>query len=351
MDIYLRAYLDKNFGDDMMIRLFCNELCEHNIHLYCKDERFFSGFDDIKNLEMTSTPPDKVNCGGVKYKLSVNIGGSIFKISSMRSKLSRFKTIMNLRKMKKNGCKSVILGSNVGPFHGVFAKTLAKMHMETGEFITVRDKEAKAFCDTHLKKTASYLYPDVLFALKDDMLKPSGERSGLGISVYNGHAEQFDAYCAYMAAIADEYITRTGEAVSLISFDTGKEDDVRAARTIYSLMKSKNVRHISHEGDGNNIIEAIGSVRHMIAARFHACVMCMKMQRPFIPLCYSNKTENLLNDFGYEGIRLYYDGGNGLSAGEIAHSLINSDRIYSTFDESLYRDAHSHFDRVKELLL
>ena len=80
LNILVSAYLDKNIGDDLMIKVLAKKLSGHKVHLICTDRSLFVPFEGLNNIEMV-TPPNSLIKRLEFYKqydLFIKIGGSIF---------------------------------------------------------------------------------------------------------------------------------------------------------------------------------------------------------------------------------------------------------------------------------
>ena len=84
-----------------------------------------------------------------------------------------------------------------------------------------------------------------------------------------------------------------------MAFDTGKEDDLFACRAVRSLMQFPDGAEIVAHHDGTEIPAAFARCEKIIAARFHAAVLALRMGIPFFPLIFREKMRNLLSDMQY----------------------------------------------------
>ncbi|WP_339060920.1 polysaccharide pyruvyl transferase family protein [Tepidibacillus marianensis] len=130
------------------------------------------------------------------------------------------------------------------------------------------------------------------------------EQFGLGISVYrslNPNENNYENYKA-LAKIADNYITKTNKTVKLFAFDSEHENDIVAAHHIFNLAKMKeNIEIIPYIGDEESFLTNFKECERMIAIRFHSAILSDIYKIPFLPIAYSNKMQNLMNDRNFTG--------------------------------------------------
>ena len=89
------------------------------------------------------------------------------------------------------------------------------------------------------------------------------------------------AYSRAMAELADEWVRKTGKDVILMAFDTGEENDVFACQAVRSLMEFSDHAEIAAHKGGTEIPAAFAQCEKIIAARFHATVLALRMGIPF----------------------------------------------------------------------
>ncbi|MCB4234500.1 polysaccharide pyruvyl transferase family protein [Kaistella anthropi] len=61
---------------------------------------------------------------------------------------------------------------------------------------------------------------------------------------------------------------------------------------------------LNYTGNITAYLQHIGECSHFVAARFHAVIIAVKYGIPVIPVIYSSKTVNLLDDLGYRGTKI-----------------------------------------------
>ena len=86
--------------------------------------------------------------------------------------------------------------------------------------------------------------------------------------------------------------------VVLFSFckHLGDLEEAEAIRS--SLENNQNVSIYSYEGNIDEALQCFGQLEYVIASRFHAVILGLLYNTSVFPLAYSNKTKEMLNDYG-----------------------------------------------------
>jgi len=345
LNILVSAYLDKNIGDDLMIKVLAKKLSGHKVHLICTDRSLFVPFEGLNNIEMV-TPPNSLIKRLEFYKqydLFIKIGGSIF---IFNSKVNTIKRILNLRELlllRLLGKNIAIIGCNFGVFKVKIGKLITRIELGLASLVTVRDKASSSF----LKSKKLRYYPDIVFSYDLHNMKNERLEKRIGISVYRSVSNTSLNYDYYkkMSDIADEYIKKTNGRVSLFAFDSENENDTSAAFNILRQSRYKeNIDIFVYTGDEREIIESIIKCEALVATRFHSAIIAIKYNIPIVPIIYSKKMNNLLDDINYQGDRFYLNKINELSPLDMLNNLEGVQCQYSV------NGAIGHINEVRSLL-
>lgn len=284
-DIHLAGYFDRNFGDDMMMKLVVRSLPE--ITFWVEDN-----VDTPLLTEPNVVQKDRATCALVP-KLVVT--GSGFMINTKAAFITELKWFL-----KGHRPGDYCLGCNIEPLDNPLKRFLISRKMNQFQLITCRDQASYRWLRRNTRKTEIHYLPDILFSLPDAWLPKVESPNKLGISMMHRVGDREDcAYYRAMAEIADEWVRKTGKDVILMAFDTGKEDDLFACQAVLSLMEcASHVEIVAHR-DCTEIPVAFARCEKIIAARFHASVLALRMGIPLYPLIFREKTRNLLKDLQY----------------------------------------------------
>ncbi len=339
MNIFLSGYLDRNFGDDIMLRIAAEQLKEHNLYMMFPREELYIPFKDVDNI-IPYHPGDKV-----KLDMGLTVVGSGFIVKGWTSIIYFIKEERERRKASK-GMKTAVIGCNIGPYKGFIGKQLVKWKCRSFDLITVRDEPSLEFVKKYAKKTKSEIHHDIVFSIPDEWIPYTENEDCLGISAYRRADKSNADYYKVLARTADKYISETGKKVLLFAFDVELENDLCAAHTIKSMMRyGENAEIVAHIDNGENIISGLGRCSRLITSRLHMSVMAIRMGIPFVPIAYADKTRNVLKNLGYEG--------------EVFDiNALNSERLYTSamnakpykVDKKFLMEARGHTNCVTEML-
>ena len=283
--IHLTGYFDRNFGDDMMMKLVVRSIPEVTFLV-----------DDTVDTWILSEPnvvrKDREACCHFP-KLVVT--GSGFMINTRAA----FKTEL-LWFLKGRHPGDYCLGCNMEPLDNPAKRFLIRKKLNKFKLITCRDQASYRWLLQNTGKPEIHCLPDILFSLPEEWLPRSDNPEMLGISLMHRFSDGKDCpYYRAMAEAADEWIRKTGKGVLLMAFDTGEEDDLFACRAVQALMQFPDRAEIVAHTDGTEIPAAFARCEKIIGARFHSMVLALRMGIPFFPVIFRTKMRNLIHDLNY----------------------------------------------------
>ncbi|MEG2381087.1 MAG: polysaccharide pyruvyl transferase family protein [Oscillospiraceae bacterium] len=337
MNILLVGYLDRNFGDDMMIRIVCNQLKDHKLFIKEYKKELLLPFKNIQNFHDIDEYPN------IKIDRILRVTGSGFMITN---KVGIYYGIIACFKHLKKIPKAVI-GCNVGPIYNRFASFLLKLDMKTNKVITVRDEFSLKFVKDKLKKVKTNYFPDIVFGIPNEWLPDNRNEGCLGISAYRrGNADNLSFY-KKLAKIADDFITKNNKKVLLFAFDTENENDIIAAITIKQFCKhNEMIEIIVHNDNGNNIISNMSRCGKFVAVRLHSAIMAIRLGIPFAIIAYSEKTSRVLDGLEYAEKRFYVDN---FEADEVVSFLEKAKPFF--VNQKVFSDARLHVEMFRKEML
>lgn len=353
MNIMVFAYLDNNLGDDLMIRLAAERFPQHQFLLYSNSSMVRNTFYKYPNITVQKISAQHSDLRRIDFHLT--IGGSLFQVATLKHQLNRLLHLRRIKTLDRMKVRSAVLGANLGPFLNRVSEKIVEWELRNKDLITFRDRYSLEITKTFSLKRGNRLHlgNDIVYSLHSKSI-PADPKSGLGISVYRSQAvdeNNCENYRA-LAAIADEYIRKTGKSVHLFAFDTGNENDLVAAHLIKKEAKHKeNFTIEPYLGDQDDILRKIKACERIIAVRFHSAILADVFRIPFLPVIYSDKTKHLLQDRGFNGLSLRLsDLTSKLDAGEIADMLIEGTNLFTLFLEDK-STAMIHFNELEKLLV
>ena len=283
--IHLTGYFDRNFGDDMMMKLVVCGLPEIT---FLVEETA----DTPLLTEPNVAQADRETCRRCPQLVVTGSGFMINTKAAFRTELLRF--------LKGHHPGDYCLGCNIEPLNSPTKRFFIRRKLNKFQLITCRDQASYRWLLDNTRKPEIHCLPDILFSLPEEWLPRRGNPEMLGISMMHRLGDREDcAYYRAMAEIADEWIQKNGKGVILMAFDTGKEDDVFACRAVRKLMRFPHRTEIVTHTDGTEIPAAFARCEKIIGARFHSIVLALRMGIPVYPLIFREKARNLLKDLQY----------------------------------------------------
>lgn len=283
--IHLSGYFDRNFGDDMMMRLVVRSLPEITFLV-----------NETADTPLLSEP----NVAAKPYAECCNypkliVTGSGFMINTkaaMKTELRWF--------LRGHHPGDYCLGCNIEPLDSPIKRFLIRRKLNKFKLITCRDQASYRWLRENTRRPEIHYLPDIVFSIPDEWLSADRTPNKLGISLMHRSNDGEDCpYYRAMAEAADDWIQKTGKGVILMAFDTGREDDAFACRAVQALMRFPEQTEIAAHRDGTEIPAAFARCEKIIGARFHSIVLALRMGIPVYPLVFREKVQNLLRDIQY----------------------------------------------------
>ena len=101
MNILLKGYLDRNFGDDIMLRIAAHQLRQHTFYICEKKKELLLPFRDDVNIKDADDYPN------VPYDAYLRVTGSGFLIRSKIGAVeTAFRLLLSRRGRKNRPCMS-----------------------------------------------------------------------------------------------------------------------------------------------------------------------------------------------------------------------------------------------------
>ena len=321
MRILLDGYADNNFGDDLMLTLAAMGLGEHELYT-------FSDKLHIANVEHTQAKSG--------FDAYLKVTGSGFLIHNNMGMLYRLR---DMRAERKYAPKRTVINCNISQFINKTAEKLIQRQLASYDFITVRDTASCDYIRKKLPQTYCEKYPDMVFSLPDSMIPDVNTENALGIAVHNS------ADCAALSQVADGYIKETGKKVILLCFDTGLENDTKAAEKVYGGAEYKSMIEITRYTGISDMLANMKRCGVIIGIRLHSVILAARMNIPFVPMAYSDKTINALKEIDYNGAVYPSEG---FDAEAVLQDVINAKPCY--MDKKIITEAEKHIKEFEKYL-
>ena len=297
--VFLGAYIQNNLGDDMFVQCVANRYPDVDFYLYA-DSSYVNVFSAYKNIHVMpqififiDRVLNKIFGKKIlkkylesKYKYSVHIGGSIFIEPADFKRQARIFTHPN----------QYYIGCNFGPY-----RTCEYLDYVSRKISLMRDICFRDSYSYNVFRTFNHVRyaSDVLWGYYDYPNIVKGDRIGISV-IELEHREDLkdkaDIYYQSIAEIIDICINNDKE-VTLFSF-CKQEGDERAINKILKLLGECDVEICCHNSDVRDTIEAINRCEYIMASRFHAMIIGLRLKKKVFPIIYSDKQLNVLEDMG-----------------------------------------------------
>lgn len=316
MNVYVDIYLAKNLGDDLFLYLLANHFKDiiFTVNFY---GRGYDGFlQQFSNVERPSYPllfkvlnrlklynyigdAERVS---KEYDAYLLLGGSIFREESYWEAVY-CERLAFAHAFKKKGKPVMVMGANFGPYQSDLFREKYRAFFSICDDVCFRDKWSyNLFGELGCVHYGS----DIVFQRSESVVSVPREK----VVVYsvidplhiptlrNDRRHYFDWIARSM-----EYMIEKGYRCELLSF-CESEGDLSACESILACVRERDRHHIkitNYTGNIEEIIQIISSSSAIVASRFHASILGVITGTKTLPLVYSDKTTQVLNDIRFSG--------------------------------------------------
>ncbi|MCQ2533760.1 MAG: polysaccharide pyruvyl transferase family protein [Clostridia bacterium] len=349
--IYVIAYLKKNFGDDLFVYTLLKRYPKELFYI-CADEENAKGLANLTNARF----PNKLeyNLLRVFNKITkgywgfhnilrernaralVTIGGSIF----IENAAKKFEKRINK--------KRYIIGANYGPAYTKKFKELVKEEISNSVICSFRDSYSyNEFADLDNVMWA----PDIIFSLKTDNRDFIAGQIGISVIDLSIHKNTCFNKEKYESLILDfcKMCLEKNIRVKLFSF-CEYEGDSKIIDSICSKIEKNNlIEKVEYDGNIDTFLDKLNECEFIIASRFHAMILGWVLGKKVLPVVYSKKHLNVIEDIQYSGPVIDLMQELSYTSNDIEAFLAECEVLNSV--SSLSKEAELHFRELDKLLL
>lgn len=360
MKVFLKAYLEKNLGDDLFVYIIANRYNKTEFTAFSYEK--YSKLSD--NLIIKSNPKIRLFIRLINklirelkfnnyivpenlYKrdkdILIHIGGSLF---CEKNNMKYWRNTLKLEYYKCN-LKYYILGSNFGPYKNDEFVTLMNEFFSKAEDVCFREE----YSYNLFKNLPNVRYAsDIVFTLNTSDIKIINSKKVIMSVVDCGRKAKQEYKELYENKIIEmsRYFIKNGYEVTLISYCKAEKDE-EAIESILAKCDSKLKEKINtyyYRGNIEEALNVMGDCQIVVGTRFHANIIGLLLGKTIIPIAYSDKTINVLKDMNFNGRVLKVQDIDKFDV----NSLTEDDLNYKHDISFQIKDAQKQFEKLDELL-
>lgn len=310
------GYMNLNFGDDFFFYILFKRYPQVDFYIYPPSvllEKYKKCYQKFKNVKFYEEDDYYINvrkdivdksvpinlfpmiCERAKnVDFYINIGGSIFIQNDNWKNDDRF-ILKDLLKDKK----SFIIGCNFGPGDNEFIE-FYKNWFSKFDDVCFRDNNSyEIFKELPNTRKASDI---VLLNCKKNKILNMIYQKNIAISVIdienNKYLKKYtQSYYEWHIKVIKNYICK-GFRINLFSFCTMDGDSNAINKIMKAINKEdqKHIRIIKYDGRISLFLNEFKKNKYIIGTRFHSIILAIMNNQSFLPISYSEKTDNFLKD-------------------------------------------------------
>lgn len=353
--VYVHFFSEQNYGDDAFVWMLANRY-PNILFIISGSKNNLKAFKDTKNIIVRNNNKILLKINKIikkltqkdflyylqayKCKICLTIGGSIF-IEPPQKNLHTYLRDKKCKFYPKK--KNVILGANFGPYQSDLFVNFFKNEFQRYNLVTFRDRKSYEI----FKTINSVKYaPDILFGLQSlykEVDSPQYTKEYVVISVINATDDK-KLYIDKVVEIIHYYMSMNLRCVLLSLCHNQGDYDLC---NIINVKSGEKAEILDYDGNIQIVMQCIKKAKYVIASRFHAIITSLVFEVPCLPVIYSDKTSNMLNDIGFNGIRCHINDLKELSLETID---FNRRKKYIVDLEKVKEESKGHFEEFDKCL-
>lgn len=357
--IFIDAYLAKNLGDDLFLKIVFERYPNVEWHFTTTDKTYRETFSSYPNVvvhydnlfhkivnRINYLYKKRTQILAKKYDALLKIGGSIF-IQSRKWNKQVNQNHSLIQSFKNNNRPVFILGSNFGPYAEEEYLEAYKEIFQLCDDICFREQYSyNLFRNLPNVRVA----PDIVFSMKYENKNKKENTVGISVIDISDREElaPFEKnYLKKNAEMIKKFVTN-GYQITLFSF-CELQNDTLAIKKILDLLDEnllKNVRVVNYTGNIEKFLNEFSSMESIIGCRFHSVILAFLFNQNFYPLIYSNKTYNVLKDLNLDKDLTFIKNIDQLNVDTVFKTL----QFNKLNDGNIFKEAEKQFMKLDEYI-
>lgn len=295
--IFLMAYVRKNLGDDLFIKMLAETYSDCIFFMNVNTDEYIDNLKNISNLEISvvnNLKEELYNLNVLKYNAFVYIGGSIF-IEPQNGSLYYNNFNEFIDKCKQNGVPFYYISCNFGPYSSKNYFDYSRKIFESCTDICFRDKYSyNLFSDISSVRYA----PDFIFNYKANSTKVLNDSIGISVidlSIRKNLNIKNEDYINFLTSNIKNYLN-DNKQVYLFSFCEYEGDEKTINSVLERFPDEKNIHAVKYDGDLDKFLNLYSQMEYAICTRFHSFVLSSVFKQKIYVVSYSSKIDNVLED-------------------------------------------------------
>lgn len=328
-NIFLDFYANGNLGDDLFVSVLLNRYPNTMFYVSSRFDSVYeitSRYNNLKNIPFRDISIVRklfvcmfynikmyfladllmkkwYSYWSDKYNLCdiyVGIGGSVFMQKQSYISFGDYKRLCITNAFLEK--KKVIIGANWGPcktraFYSFYKKLLVQYNdvcfRDCISYFAFKDLPNVRFC------------ADVVFQIPLKIIDKIPESVGVSVINLSGRKELLKkeaVYIRFMSDLARKCI-ENNRNITFFSFckNEGDEDCVDLIKLeLGNIQYSSLFSVVNYRGDVDSFMNEYAKCESVLASRFHAMILSFGLKQNVVPLVYSNKMLNVLEDLNFK---------------------------------------------------
>lgn len=325
MNALLKLYARLNLGDDLFLKMLCERY--PNVKFYLLAPKHYDSLMELDNLEIFESNFRDTFIKRIKRRIQrvffpslynrslqtmffeenrhvlhkidsfISLGGSIFMQSNPNHLLDGeigYYQFVNDRLRDK---PKFFIGCNFGPYSTEDYRITYQSIFKQAKDVCFREQFSYNLFSKYLNHIR--MAPDVVFGLETATSPLDSNTVGFSIITPRGGIDE-DSYVAKYSELIIKYL-ENGFKVVLYSFckEEGDEDIIGIIQN--KLPKDSSVTTVFYNGNIEAFLKEYQKPKYMYCGRFHAMILSMKFGQTMMPVVYSEKMSNILDDTNFHG--------------------------------------------------